>query len=132
MLQGGFKPRNASFAYLGINPYILVVLVKARITTLGGEPVLPGFLMSPNFPQTFVILSYNISICAPEKERRMTPQSLELSGIGKGFGADDVLKEIDLSIRPGEFLSRVSISGCGKSTLLRIIAGLETPVRGSV
>lgn len=33
----------------------------------------------------------------------MTPQSLELSGIGKGFGADDVLKEIDLSIRPGEF-----------------------------
>ncbi|XOK11582.1 ABC transporter ATP-binding protein [Agrobacterium tumefaciens] len=62
----------------------------------------------------------------------MTPQSLELSGIGKGFGADDVLKEIDLSIRPGEFLSLVGMSGCGKSTLLRIIAGLETPDRGSV
>ncbi len=62
----------------------------------------------------------------------MTPQSLELSGIGKGFGADDVLKEIDLSIRPGEFLSLVGMSGCGKSTLLRIIAGLESPDRGSI
>jgi multiple sugar transport system ATP-binding protein len=62
----------------------------------------------------------------------MQPQSLELSGIGKGFGADDVLKSIDLSVRPGEFLSLVGMSGCGKSTLLRIIAGLETPDRGSV
>ncbi len=62
----------------------------------------------------------------------MQPQSLNISGIGKGFGADDVLKGIDLSIRPGEFLSLVGMSGCGKSTLLRIIAGLEAADRGSV
>ncbi len=62
----------------------------------------------------------------------MTPQSLDLAGIGKGFGADDVLKTIDLSVRPGEFLSLVGMSGCGKSTLLRIIAGLERPDRGRV
>ncbi|RWX80970.1 ABC transporter ATP-binding protein [Neorhizobium lilium] len=62
----------------------------------------------------------------------MQPQSLQLSGIRKGFGADDVLKEIDLSVRPGEFLSLVGMSGCGKSTLLRIMAGLETPDSGTV
>jgi multiple sugar transport system ATP-binding protein len=62
----------------------------------------------------------------------MSPQSLDLTGIGKGFGADDVLKTIDLSVRPGEFLSLVGMSGCGKSTLLRIIAGLERPDRGRV
>jgi multiple sugar transport system ATP-binding protein len=62
----------------------------------------------------------------------MEPQSLELSAIGKSFGGDDILKGIDLSVRPGEFLSLVGMSGCGKSTLLRIIAGLETPDRGSV
>ena len=62
----------------------------------------------------------------------MQPQSLNIASIGKGFGADDVLKGIDLSIRPGEFLSLVGMSGCGKSTLLRIIAGLETADRGTV
>ncbi len=62
----------------------------------------------------------------------MTPQSLELRGIGKGFGQTEVLRGIDLTVRPGEFLSLVGMSGCGKSTLLRIIAGLETPDRGTV
>ncbi|MDQ0511558.1 ABC transporter ATP-binding protein [Ancylobacter amanitiformis] len=62
----------------------------------------------------------------------MTPQSLDLVGIGKSFDGADVLENIDLAIRPGEFLSLVGASGCGKSTLLRIIAGLETPDRGSV
>ncbi|WP_417809716.1 ABC transporter ATP-binding protein [Thioclava sp.] len=62
----------------------------------------------------------------------MTPQSVVLSGIGKSFGEDEVLRGIDLSIQPGEFLSLVGMSGCGKSTVLRVIAGLETPDRGAV
>jgi multiple sugar transport system ATP-binding protein len=62
----------------------------------------------------------------------MMAQSVELSGIGKRFGADDVLKGIDLSVCAGEFISLVGMSGCGKSTLLRIIAGLETPDAGTV
>ena len=62
----------------------------------------------------------------------MTPQSVELSGVGKSFGADVVLKDIDLFVRPGEFLSLVGASGCGKSTLLRTIAGLEAPDRGTI
>lgn len=42
------------------------------------------------------------------------------------------LEDINLKVRPGEFLSIVGASGCGKSTLLRIIAGLEYPTTGSV
>lgn len=60
------------------------------------------------------------------------PQSIELTNIGKSFGGNDVLKGIDLSIRPGEFISLVGMSGCGKSTLLRIIAGLEASDNGTV
>jgi len=62
----------------------------------------------------------------------MTPQSVNLGSISKSFGADAVLKGIDLAVRPGEFLSLVGMSGCGKSTLLRIIAGLEAPDEGRV
>jgi len=58
--------------------------------------------------------------------------SLELTGISKSFGETGVLSEINLTVKPGEFLSLVGPSGCGKSTLLRIIAGLERQNAGSV
>ncbi|CZT37400.1 ABC transporter ATP-binding protein [Rhizobium sp. 9140] len=62
----------------------------------------------------------------------MSSHAIDLRNIRKRFGPDEVLKGIDLSIRPGEFLSLVGMSGCGKSTLLRIIAGLESPDQGAV
>jgi len=61
---------------------------------------------------------------------------LEIRGLCKSFvingGAHSVLSEIDLDIAPGEFVVIVGESGSGKTTLLRIIAGLESPDRGSV
>jgi nitrate/nitrite transport system ATP-binding protein len=42
------------------------------------------------------------------------------------------LKNIELQIQKGEFLSLVGHSGCGKSTLLNIMAGLAKPVSGGV
>jgi len=62
----------------------------------------------------------------------MSATSVKISGIRKRFGADEVLKNIDLSVRAGEFLSLVGMSGCGKSTLLRIIAGLEAADHGTI
>ncbi|MDT9724203.1 ABC transporter ATP-binding protein [Xylanibacillus composti] len=42
------------------------------------------------------------------------------------------VENIDLSVRPGEFVSLVGPSGCGKTTLLSLIAGLMRPTRGEV
>lgn len=43
-----------------------------------------------------------------------------------------VLKNIDLEIKQGDFLTIIGPSGCGKSTLLKIIAGLDSEYRGVV
>lgn len=63
---------------------------------------------------------------------------IELSGVTAGY--DDrraktrlvALRDIDLSIREGEFLAIVGPSGCGKTTLINMIAGFMQPLSGSV
>jgi multiple sugar transport system ATP-binding protein len=57
---------------------------------------------------------------------------VELKGVSKRFGESDVLRGIDLDIKPGSFTVFVGPSGCGKSTLLRVIAGLEEASGGEV
>jgi polar amino acid transport system ATP-binding protein len=58
--------------------------------------------------------------------------AVELRGLGKRFGAHEVLADIDLAVMPGETVCIVGPSGSGKSTLLRCINWLERPDRGSV
>ena len=49
---------------------------------------------------------------------------ISVSGVTKNFDEVHALKEVNLDIATGEFVTIVGPSGCGKSTLLRIIAGL--------
>ncbi len=55
---------------------------------------------------------------------------ISLRGVDKQFQSHAVLKNVNLEIKPGEFLTILGPSGCGKSTLLRILSRLETPTRG--
>ena len=49
-----------------------------------------------------------------------------------GDGPIHALKDVDLTVGKGEFVSFIGPSGCGKTTLLRVVAALETPTGGSV
>jgi NitT/TauT family transport system ATP-binding protein len=64
------------------------------------------------------------------------PAVVDIRGVGKTFGRGSTgltaLEAIDLSIRPGEFVSLIGPSGCGKSTLLRLIGDLTGASMGTV
>ena len=57
---------------------------------------------------------------------------LKITNLYKRYGNVEILKDINLDIKSGEFIVFVGPSGCGKSTLLRCISGLETISDGTL
>lgn len=62
----------------------------------------------------------------------MSKHLIELVNIRKTYDGEDALRNINLYIRDGEFLTLLGPSGCGKTTMLRIIAGFVMPDEGKV
>ncbi|PDS77344.1 ATP-binding cassette domain-containing protein [Rhizobium sp. L43] len=58
--------------------------------------------------------------------------AISLTGLEKSFGANRVLRGINLHIPAGQFVAVIGKSGCGKSTLLRILMGLDEPSAGEL
>ena len=55
-----------------------------------------------------------------------------MKAVTKAFGAQEVLRGVDLTVPDGSFTAILGASGSGKTTLLRIVAGFERPDRGEV
>jgi len=62
----------------------------------------------------------------------MNPVGVEIRHVALAFGATKVLKDISVTVEPGEFFALLGPSGSGKSTLLRLIAGFNQHQSGEV
>jgi iron(III) transport system ATP-binding protein len=60
------------------------------------------------------------------------PAGLSFRGLSKSFDTREVIRGIDLDVRPAEVVCLLGPSGCGKTTLLRIVAGIEDPTAGEL
>ena len=62
----------------------------------------------------------------------MNAERFRLEAVSRTFGAVDVLQNVSLTIREGEFVAVVGPSGCGKTTLLNILSGFDQPTSGRI
>lgn len=75
-----------------------------------------------------------MSAAAARIERRLAEQAplMSLRGIGKTFGSQTVLRDVDLDLFGGECLGLVGDNGAGKSTLSKIMSGAYLPDTGRI
>jgi iron(III) transport system ATP-binding protein len=57
---------------------------------------------------------------------------LALRKLGRRFGSVQAVRDVDLELKSGEFVSLLGPSGCGKTTTLRMIAGFIEPTSGAI
>jgi len=62
----------------------------------------------------------------------MNEPVIELRNVSKAYAANTVLRNVNLQVCTGEFLTLLGPSGCGKTTILRLLAGFEKPDSGEI
>lgn len=113
--------------------YVLIVTVFERLF---------GWLerrwdVQSRTPAPFDAEQARASLPAPQALTRKSQSAsakpiLQLRGISKAFNDKPVLRDINLSVKPGEVISIIGPSGSGKTTLIRTVNGLEKLDQGSV
>lgn len=67
-----------------------------------------------------------------KSEKRALQNKIEVKSVHFGYGETEILQDINLEIKEGEFLVLMGPSGSGKSTLLRMLANLSKPKSGQI
>ena len=88
--------------------------------------------LPPDLAQYPVAVPREAAEATPDRRPHHPGIDVDVTHVAKRFGQTEVLRDIDLAIRPGEFVAIVGPSGSGKSTLFYILGGLTGATTGSV
>jgi ABC-type Fe3+/spermidine/putrescine transport system ATPase subunit len=73
-----------------------------------------------------------VAVAPPTGGRAPGRGKLDIEGVTHRYGESVALRDVDLSVADGEFVTFLGPSGCGKTTMLRIIAGFMQPTEGRI
>ena len=123
----------------GVGPSQYYGFTAAYGRVMGAFTALSGIAMSaasirPILEMAEPILKTEPEITANREQVQKVSGSIELSHVTFRYEPDtpDVLTDLSLEIKAGEYVAIVGRTGCGKSTLVRLLLGFEKPQRGSV
>ena len=123
----------------GVTPSEYYGFMAAYGRVMGAFSALAGIAISaasipPILEMAEPILKTEPEITATREPARKVSGNIELSHVTFRYEPDtpDVLSDLSLKIRAGEYVAIVGRTGCGKSTLVRLLLGFEKPRRGSI
>jgi ABC-type branched-subunit amino acid transport system ATPase component len=113
---------------MGISDHVVVLdagtpIAAGEPETVRGDPeVIAAYLGSGNIS------------ARPRKAAWQAAEAplLKTESLTAGYGAGEVLNDVDLTVSEGETVGLLGVNGAGKSTMMRAITGLLRPVKGSV
>ncbi len=130
------EPR-AVMAAMGLNPP-LVALGKAKgwqplpLTVKQARRHLPRDQRSLAMERSSAAESATLAARPPHPTAGQAAPLVSVEGVSYSYDGHEALRQVSLTLRPGEVVALMGRNGSGKSTLLKLLAGLNKPSRGAV
>ena len=108
-------------------------MIAGAFASLAGVAAMVGQIV-PILNMARPILEASPEISADKQVVERLAGGVELNNVSFRYTEDmpNVLDDVSLKIRPGQYVAIVGRTGCGKSTLMRLLLGFETPQKGAI
>lgn len=126
--RAGEAPGTLLFLYWALNLPVLGQNIASSVRMYSPMRTVAMRLLEP----LGAVESTTAEVEMPKAEARSSPAAVRFEAVEVVAGGQTILRDVDLSIRPGEHIGVVGPSGAGKSSLLGLLLGWHAPAKGAV